>query len=251
MKKAIVLAGGNGTRLYPLTISTNKHLLPLGGKPMIYWPLEFLAIHGFDEILVVVGQKGCGEIMRQVGSGNGLDLRGASVYYAFQNGETGIAAALKLAEPFVRGSGRCFPVMLGDNIFNLTWNDWWLFFDTYHREGATVFLYPTPYPEQFGCAVSFDRDTKKVSALIEKPRPGQVVTDLAVTGLYVYNEEVFRWLDQIAPSARNELEITDLNNLYARQGRLFGMDVEGPWYDAGTPELYAAANDALTVRSHR
>lgn len=230
--KAVLLAGGLGSRMGELTRTVNKHLLPVGNKPMLFWPLEMLVKNGFDEVLIVVGQKGCGEILRQAGDGSRF---GAKFLYAFQEGEAGIAAALKLAEPFIIDRG--FAVVLGDNIFpesldvSGVFNDW--------LGHAHVFCVMHDHPELFGCAV-LNQDGGRVEGVVEKPTGLSVAP--VVTGLYFYDSRVFDVIDRLVPSARGELEISSVNDYYAKQGQLTYTLMEGGWLDCGTPELYKQAN---------
>lgn len=239
--KGVILAGGLGTRLRPLTDVINKHLLPVGSKPMLFWPIEFLVKNGFDELFIVLGRVSCGDIMRQLGNGSRFD---AKIVYAYQEGDGGIADALKLAMPFVHGQS--FPVVLGDNIFtdvNLREA-----FDTHmlrnrpspysERTAATVFLKEHSNPELFG-VVRMNGDM--IEEIIEKPKP-PFPTNLITTGLYIYDETVWGRISALKSSARGEMEITDLNNSYAHEGRLFYEMIPGMWVDAGTPELYHEAN---------
>lgn len=234
--KAVLLAGGLGTRMGELTRVLNKHLLPVGDKPMLFWPLEFLVDHDLKQILVVVGEKGCGEVMRQVGDGSRF---GAKVYYAFQKGEGGIAAALSLAEDWVQGEP--VVVVLGDGIFSPqpqlkhlvhSWKN-------FATQGAVVFLWPVDqHADQFGIAECL-RDGF-VNKIVEKPKGYKA--GLVVTGLYLYDQTVFSRIRCIQPSKRGELEITDVNNDYAQQGKLYYEKVRGRWIDCGTPEFYEQAN---------
>lgn len=251
--KAVLLAGGLGTRMGELTRVTNKHLLPVGSKPMIFWPLEFLVACEFTEILIVVGHKGCGEILRQVGDGSKF---GAKVYYAFQEREDGIAAALKQTQGFI-GDQPLFPVLLGDNIFDgetgsftealptcmercfnrqgTAWRDW--------TPTAAVFITMHAYPQLFG-VVQFKHPSCPTDRAIERivEKPADPPSRFVVTGLYIYDGTVWERLETLRPSNRHELEITDLNNSYAEEGNLLAHVWAGEWIDAGTPELYFEAN---------
>ena len=229
--KGVVLAGGLGTRLYPLTKVVNKHLLPVYDRPMIYWPLQKMAQAGVSEALVVVGGKNPGEIMRLVGSGRDLGLR--RVYYAFQETEGGIADALSLAEEFA--GGEPILVILGDNVFE---DDLSEHLEKYPGRGAMVFLKRVPDPERFGVPVI---EGDKIVKIIEKPKDPP--SPFAVTGIYVYDSRVFEIIKGLSPSERGELEITDVNNAYIERGELRWAELRGWWTDAGTFESLFRANE--------
>ncbi len=229
--KGVVLAGGLGTRLYPLTKVVNKHLLPVYDRPMIFWPLGKMAQAGVREVLIVVGGKNPGEIMRLVGSGRELGLR--RVYYAFQETEGGIADALSLAEEFA--GGEPLLVILGDNVFE---DDLSEHLKKYPGEGAMVFLKRVPDPERFGVPVI---EGDKIVKIIEKPK--EPPSPFAVTGIYVYDSQVFQIIKGLEPSERGELEITDVNNAYIKMGKLRWAELRGWWTDAGTFESLFRANE--------
>lgn len=237
--KAIVLAGGNGTRMGELTRTTNKHLLPVGSKPMIYWPLEFLVKNGFDEILIVVGRKSCGELLRQAGDGSRF---GARFFYAYQENEGGIAEALSLADGFEKNLLIPFPVMLGDNIYDgldlkKEFTQFVLDSRTPESAGAHVFLTEREDYHLFGVADMMAPGL--VSRIVEKPKEGsRGAKSLVVTGLYIYNGSAFSAISTLNRSKRGELEITDLNNWYAREGKLTATEFSGTWVDMGNPKLY-------------
>jgi glucose-1-phosphate thymidylyltransferase len=224
--KGVLLAGGTGSRLYPTTKVTNKHLLPIYNNPMIYYPLETLINMGIKEILVVSGTEHCGHILQLLGSGKHL---GVDISYRVQDEAGGIAQALGLAESFACGSK--VAVILGDNIFvdNFNIDD----FD----DGARIYLKKTSTPERFGIA-NFFQD--KLVSIVEKPK--QFISDLAVTGLYLYDNLVFDFIRNIKPSERNELEITDINNIYIREQKISYEIVKNDWTDAGTFESLYIAN---------
>jgi|SRR5579859_1165713 len=236
-KKAVILAGGLGTRLGELTRTVNKHLLPVGSSPMIFWPIRFLVKNGFDEILIVVGSKSTGEILHQVGDGSRF---GAKILYAFQEGEGGIAAALSLASLFTRFSASIFPVVLGDNIFlapvDLTrrFRD----FSCQNNKNVVVFCAPCKDPELFGVAVVRDG---KIVEVVEKPTYKINGECLTITGLYLYHNGVYDIIDQLKPSKRGELEISDVNNYYAKLGSLH-YEMVDRWIDCGTASSYIEAN---------
>lgn len=224
--KGILLAGGKGTRLGASTRVTNKHLLPVYDKPMIEYPLQTLINAGIKEILVVTGTEHMGAIINYLGSGKRY---GAEFTYRVQDEAGGIAQALGLAEQFSHGQ----PVMviLGDNIFGK--NLYPLFKKAVEefKEGAEIFLVETDEPERFGVA-EIDKD--KVINIVEKPKEPK--TNLAVTGLYIYDGKVFETVKTLKPSARGELEITDVNNAYIKRGQMRYELLKGWWSDAGTPE---------------
>jgi len=222
--KGVVLAGGTGSRLDPLTRVTNKHLLPVYDKPMVYYPIEALRDSGIDEILVVTGGNDPGDFLRLLGNGRELGL--SHIEYAYQQGSGGIAAALALAENFAAGGLIC--VMLGDNIIE---RDIRATADAFRARGhgACILLKEVEDPQRFGVAV-FEGD--RVTRIIEKPP--EPPTNMAVIGIYMYDARVFEIIRTLRPSGRGELEITDVNNAYIERGEMtFGV-LEGWWTDAGT-----------------
>ena len=230
--KGVVLAGGLGTRLYPLTKITNKHLLPVYDKPMIYYPIQCLVNAGIDDILIVTGGNSAGDFLQLLGNGADFGLRRIS--YAYQQGEGGIADALKLAENFAEGESIC--VVLGDNIIEGNIKQ---AADDFRAQGggAKLLLKQVPDPERFGVATV---DDGKITSIIEKPKEPE--TNLAVIGIYMYDPSVFEICTSLRPSARGELEITDVNNEYLRRGNLTCEVLNGWWTDAGTFEsLHRAA----------
>lgn len=224
--KGVVLAGGLGTRLQPLTLVTNKHLLPVYDRPMIYYPIECLVRAGISEILVVTGGEHAGDFLKLLRNGKHLGVR--RLAYAYQEGEGGIADALKLAEDFADGEKIC--VVLGDNIVERSVRIAAESFDG-RASGAKLLLKEVPDPERFG-VVRLDGET--IVEIIEKPSVPP--TDLAVTGIYFYDERVFDICRQLTPSGRGELEITDVNNAYLQSDALSYDVIEGWWTDAGTFE---------------
>ncbi|MGB7957399.1 MAG: sugar phosphate nucleotidyltransferase [Minisyncoccia bacterium] len=222
--KGVILAGGFGTRLQPLTFITNKHLLPVYDKPMILYPLETLRAAGVSEIMIVCGKEHAGHFMNFLGSGKEYGLK---LSYALQHGAGGIAEALGLAEDFV-GNDKV-AVILGDNIFE---DDFSEDFKKFQREkGSRVFVKEVPDPERFGVA---EVSGGKIVHTEEKPKNPK--TNLAIVGLYLYDPDVFTKIKTLVPSARGELEITGLHNAYIGEGSLaYGM-VKGFWSDAGTFE---------------
>jgi glucose-1-phosphate thymidylyltransferase len=231
--KGIILAGGNGTRLRPLTAVTSKSLLPVYDRPMIYHPIELMVRAGIDEILIVTGGDACGDMISVLRDGGQFGLR--SLYFTVQEKAGGISQALALAEPFASGE-RIF-VVLGDNL--VFGGDVARAVRRFERQnsGARVFLRRVPDPHRFGIA---EIDDGRILSIEEKPRHPK--SDLAVTGLYLYDHGVFDKIRRLKPSARGELEITDLNNLYVREGTLGFEMIDGDWIDAGTFESLAEAS---------
>ena len=230
--KGVILAGGLGTRLYPLTWATNKHLLPVFDQPMIFYPINTLVKAGVKEILVVTGGPHAGHFLQVLKNGKELGLK--HLEYAYQEGEGGIAAALSLAEDFADGGA--VAVVLGDNTTDADISPAVENF----QEGATVFLKEVPDPERFGVPVFSQKDPQKIIRIEEKPAKPQ--SNFAVTGLYLYDNEVFKIIKTLKPSARGELEITDVNNCYLEQDKLNWFELEGFWSDAGTFESLFLTN---------
>ncbi|PJC22754.1 spore coat protein [candidate division WWE3 bacterium CG10_big_fil_rev_8_21_14_0_10_48_23] len=222
--RGVVLAGGLGTRLHPLTFATNKHLLPVFDKPMIFYPIETLVRAGITEVMVITGGPHAGDFIRVLKNGKELGL--THLEYAYQEGEGGIADALSLAEDFA--GGKPIIVILGDNTTDADISQVVQSF----REGAVVFLKEVPDPQRFGVP-RFSKEGRIVE-IIEKPV--EPPSQFAVTGLYIYDAQVFNYIRTLAPSARGELEITDVNNCYLRDGKLSWALLEGFWSDAGTFE---------------
>lgn len=225
--KGVILAGGLGTRLYPLTFATNKHLLPVFDKPMIYYPIQTLVKAGVDDILVVVGGPHAGDFIRVLK--NGHDFGVSHMEYAFQeSGDGGIADALELAQDFADNNP--IAVILGDNCTDADINVEVKSFKT----GATIFLKEVPDPQRFGVAELDPRDRTKVARIVEKPKAPK--SNLIVTGLYIYDSNVFHHIATLKPSKRGQLEITDVNNIYIKEGTLRWAKLSGFWSDAGTFE---------------
>jgi len=231
--KGIILAGGTGSRLRPLTNVTNKHLLPVGRYPMIYHPICKLVGAGITEILVVTGREHMGDIVGLLGSGTGLSCR---FTYKVQDEAGGIAQALGLSRYFV-GDDRCC-VILGDQVFEDSIAP---FAENYRKQagGAKILLKEVTDAPRFGVA-ELSADRKTVVGIEEKP--DQPKSNLAVTGIYFYDAEVFRIVATLKPSGRGELEITDVNNYYIEKGRMTWDLLEKPWTDAGTFESLLRAN---------
>ena len=233
--KGVILAGGLGSRLAPLTKVTNKHLLPVYRKPMVYYPIEKLVAAGIREIMLVTGGPFAGDFLKLLGNGRHFGLR--DLHYTYQEGEGGIAEALGLCEQFVEGDRVC--VILGDNIFAGTLGPG---LENYmqQKSGAKVFLKEVNDPQRFGVA---DVRDGKIAGIEEKPKKPK--SKLAVTGVYMYDEQVWKVIKTLKPSGRGELEITDVNNFYAKQGTLTYETLEGFWSDAGTFESLLRANNLV------
>jgi glucose-1-phosphate thymidylyltransferase len=231
--KGVVLAGGVGSRLFPLTKITNKHLLPVYDKPMIYYPIQTLVDAGIRDILIVTGGKNAGDFLRLLANGKYFGL--THIDYTYQEGEGGIADALGLAEHFADGQKIC--VILGDNIIEGSIRE---AADAFRAmsSGARVLLKEVTDAERFGVA---EIDGDRIVQIVEKPK--QPKTNYAVTGIYMYDATVFDKVRTLVPSERGELEITDVNNAYVREGTMTFSWLDGWWTDAGTFEsLLRAAN---------
>ncbi|MFH1679259.1 MAG: sugar phosphate nucleotidyltransferase [Candidatus Eisenbacteria bacterium] len=230
--KGIVLAGGLGTRLHPLTKITNKHLLPVYDKPMIYYPIRTLVHAGITDILIVTGGNHSGDFLTLLGNGKEFGLQ--HLNYTYQEGEGGIAEALGLAEYFAAGEKTC--VILGDNIIERSIAR---AVDAFRKQpkGARILLKEVPDPERFGVPVI---EGERIARIVEKPK--EPPSRYAVTGIYMYDARVFEIIGGLEPSARGELEITDVNNAYVETGDLAWDVLEGWWTDAGTfPSLLRAS----------
>lgn len=231
--KGVVLAGGTGSRLFPLTKITNKHLLPIYDKPMIFYPIQTLVAAGIREILVVTGGRNSGDFLRLLANGREFGLK--HLDYTYQEGEGGIADALGLAEHFADGDKIC--VILGDNIIEGTIRGAVEDFKKQER-GAKILLKEVPDAERFGVAELRDGH---IVGIEEKPKRPK--SNYAVTGIYMYDGTVFEKVRELVPSGRGELEITDVNNAYIREGSMTYAYLEGWWTDAGTfDSLLRAAN---------
>jgi len=234
--KGVVLAGGTGSRLNPLTRVTNKHLLPIYDKPMVYYPIQTLVNAGIHEILLVTGGKNAGDFLRLLGNGRDFGLK--HLNYTYQDGEGGIADALALAEHFADGDSIC--VILGDNIIE---NNVCQAVANFRKqgEGAKILLKEVTDAQRFGVAeVRGDR----VVGIEEKPKHAK--SNYAVIGIYLYDQSVFRKIRRLKPSGRGELEITDVNNFYLEEGKLTCEILEGWWTDAGTFESLLRANTLVS-----
>jgi len=222
--KGIVLAGGLGTRMLPLTKVTNKHLLPVYDKPMVYYPLECLVNAGVNEVMLVTGGPYAGDFLRLLGDGKELGLR--RLHYAYQEGEGGIAEALGLAEDFADGDK--IVVVLGDNIIEKNIQSAAADFFS-QREGAKIIIKEVPDPQRFGVP---ELDGDRIVSIAEKPKEPK--SQYAVIGIYFYDDRVFNIIKTLEPSARGELEITDVNNAYIEAGTMTYEVLDGWWTDAGT-----------------
>jgi glucose-1-phosphate thymidylyltransferase len=233
--KGIILAGGLGTRMYPLTKITNKHLLPVYDKPMIYYPLQALLNAGIEDILIVTGGNYAGDFLRLLGNGHDFGLK--HINYTYQEGEGGIAAALILAEFFADKDKIC--VMLGDNIIEKNIRVAVEAFER-QKEGAKIILKEVPDPQRFGVPVL---EGDKIVRIEEKPKAPR--SPYAVTGIYLYDKKVFDIIKTLRPSDRGELEITDVNNAYIEKGQLTWEVLDGWWTDAGTFESLLKASQLV------
>jgi glucose-1-phosphate thymidylyltransferase len=236
--KGVVLAGGLGKRLEPLTRITNKHLLPIYNRPMIYYPLQTLVDAGLTEIMIVTGGNHAGEFLRLLGNGSDFGLR--HLNYTYQRGEGGIAEALGLCEHFVDGDS--VVVVLGDNIIERGIRD---SVDRFRAQGrgARLLLKEVEDPWRFGVA---DVRDGRIVSIQEKPE--QPASSLVVTGIYMYDPQVFEIIKTLRPSGRGELEITDVNTEYLRRGMLAYDLLDGWWTDAGLPETLFRATSLVRDR---
>jgi len=233
--KGIILAGGLGKRLYPLTKITNKHLLPVYSKPMIFYPIQTLVDAGIRDILIVTGGVHAGEFLRLLG--NGADFGLKHINYTYQEGEGGIADALRLAEHFADKDG--IVVILGDNIIEKSIKG---AVDEFRKQqsGARILLKKVSDPERFGVA---EFKGKKIVGIEEKPKKPK--SDYAVTGIYMYDNRVFDIIKSLKPSRRGEMEITDVNNAYIKSGELSYSILNGWWTDSGTFGSLLRANNLV------
>jgi len=230
--RGIILAGGSGTRLRPLTKVTSKQLLPVYDKPMIFYPLETLLKAGIKEILVIVAPDRAGDFLRLLGNGKDFNCK---FTYEIQDKPAGLAEAFIIGQNFIGDDN--VTMILGDNIFEDDFSESIMNF----QHGGRIFAKKVSDPERFG-VVEFD-DQQKVLSIVEKPE--QPKSNYAVTGLYVYDSSVVEKSINLAPSPRGEIEITDINNLFLKEGTLDVAFVEGKWFDAGTFEsLYEASTFA-------
>lgn len=233
--KGVILAGGLGTRLYPLTGVTNKHLLPVFDKPMVFYPLQTLVNAGITDILLVTGGQNAGDFLRLLGNGSDFGLK--HLNYTYQQGEGGIADALRLAEHFADGQKIC--VVLGDNLIETNILAARERFEKQQR-GAHIIFKEVSDPERFGVPVL---ENGRIVRIEEKPKEPQ--SRYAVIGIYMYDATVFDRIRKLKPSARGELEITDVNNQYLEEGTLTYSILDGWWTDAGTFESLLRANNLV------
>ena len=233
--KGVVLAGGLGTRLYPLTKVTNKHLLPVHNQPMIYYPIQTLINAGIDDIMIVTGGNSAGDFLRLLGNGKEFGLK--HLNYAYQEGEGGIADALSLVHHFADDQPIC--VVLGDNIIE---GNIRAACDEYREQGkgAKILLKKVHDPQRFGVP---ELDGNRVLRIEEKPKDPK--SDFAVIGIYFYDPTVFDVIQTLVPSDRGELEITDVNNYYIERGEMTCNELDGWWTDAGTFESLLRASNLI------
>jgi glucose-1-phosphate thymidylyltransferase len=236
--KGVILAGGTGSRLSPLTKVTNKHLLPVYNRPMIYYPLQTLVNAGITEIMIVTGGKGAGDFLRLLGNGKEFGLK--HLDYTYQEGEGGIADALRLAEHFADHDSIC--VVLGDNIVERSIGDAVKAFRTNGETGAQVLLKEVTDASRFGVA-----EIQGTTLVGIEEKPARPKSSLAVTGIYFYDHSVFEKCRTLKPSRRGELEITDVNNAYIREGAMRYSLLEGWWTDAGTFESLLRATNLVAA----
>ncbi len=237
--KGIILAGGLGSRLAPLTHITNKHLLPVYDKPMIYYPIQTLVNADINDIMIVTGGNSAGDFLKLLGNGQSFGLK--DVYYTYQKGEGGIAEALSLAEHFA--DGEKVIVILGDNIIQDSIAPYVDKFQ-HQKKGARIFLKEVPDPERFGVPEIKDG---KIIRIEEKPKKPK--SQYAVTGIYMYDETVFELIKTLQPSKRGELEVSDLNNCYIKNGTLEYDILKGYWTDAGTFESLFNASQLVREKA--
>jgi glucose-1-phosphate thymidylyltransferase len=239
--KGIVLAGGTGSRLFPLTKITNKHLLPIYDRPMIYYPIQTLVDAGIQDIMIVTGGRNSGDFLRLLANGKEFGLK--HINYTYQEGEGGIADALALAEHFADGQQIC--VVLGDNIIEGSIR---AAADQFRRQsaGAHILLKEVPDAERFGVA---EVSGGRILGIQEKP--SQPKSNYAVTGIYMYDASVFQKIKTLVPSGRGELEITDVNNAYIVEGTMTFSFLDGWWTDAGTFDSLLRATNLVAQSVNR
>jgi glucose-1-phosphate thymidylyltransferase len=234
--KAVILAGGLGTRLHPLTKITNKHLLPVYDRPMINYPIQTLINAGIDDIMIVTGGNSAGDFLRLLGNGKGFGLK--HLNYTYQEGEGGIADALRLVEHFADDQPIC--VVLGDNLIEGNIRE---ATEQYKKQGkgAKILLKKVPDPERFGVPVLEGDNVLRIEEKPQEPR-----SDYAVIGIYYYDATVFDVIRTLKPSGRGELEITDVNNHYINRGEMTWGELDGWWTDAGTFESLLRASNMVS-----
>ena len=239
--KGVILAGGLGTRLRPLTKITNKHLLPVYDRPMIFYPIQTLVEAGMREIVIVTGGNNAGDFLRLIGNGRDFGLK--HIHYTYQEGEGGIAAALSLVEPYVHGEK--IIVMLGDNIVEGSIRGGVAAFRR-QRSGAMVYLAEVDNPGAYGVPVFRNGRIVKVEEKPKRPK-----SNYAVIGVYLYDPSVFDVIRKLKPSKRGELEISDVNNAYIRRHRLTYRLLDGMWLDAGESHDALLRANVLVAAKHR
>ncbi|UCH12957.1 MAG: NTP transferase domain-containing protein [Candidatus Omnitrophota bacterium] len=239
--KGVILAGGLGKRLYPLTAAMNKHLLNIYNKPMVYYPIQTLVDAGIREILLVTGGNNAGDFLRLLGIGKEFGLK--HIEYTYQRGEGGIADALRLAEDFADGGK--IVVILGDNIIEKPIKKYVQKF-VKQKQGARLLIKKVPDPERFGVVEFGDSKILKITEKPKKPK-----TDYIVTGIYMYDAKVFDIIKTLKPSKRGELEITDVNNRYIKRCQLYYDILPGFWTDSGTFDSLLRANNLVARRMAR
>jgi glucose-1-phosphate thymidylyltransferase len=233
--KGVVLAGGLGTRLRPLTAVTNKHLLPVYDRPMIYYPIQTLVNAGITDIMIVTGGNSAGDFLKLLGNGKAFGLK--HLNYTYQEGEGGIAEALSLVEHFAARAPVC--VVLGDNIIEGNIAGAARAYENQSR-GAKIILKKVPDPERFGVP---ELNGQRVLRIEEKPASPK--SEYAVIGIYMYDSEVFDIIRTLKPSGRGELEITDVNNAYIKREEMTWEELDGWWTDAGTFESLLRASNLV------
>jgi glucose-1-phosphate thymidylyltransferase len=221
--KGVILAGGTGSRLWPLTNVCNKCLLPVYNKPMIYYPIQTMVDSGITDILLVCGGNSAGEFLRILGNGEQFGLR--HLHYTYQDGPKGIADALGLAEEWA--DNQPVTVILADNILQISFAEYVSDFEK-DSSGARIFLTEVEHPEWYGVV---ELENGRVSSIIEKPKNPK--SNLIAIGVYMYDSKVWDYIRKLSPSARDELEITDLNNIYLKENMLKAYKINGQWADCG------------------
>jgi len=239
--KGVILAGGLGTRLYPLTKATNKHLLPVYDRCMVHYAIDNLLRAGIDHILVVTGGPHAGDFLRVLGTGKELGVK--HLEYAYQEGEGGIADALSVAGDFAEG--KPIMVVLGDNFTDADLGPVVRSFES----GAHLFLKKVADSREYGCPVFDEKDGSRIVRIEEKPKEPK--SEYAVTGFYIYDAVVFEYVAESEPSARGELEITMVNNFYIESGRMRWSELDGMWLDCGSFDSLFEANQAVAAARRR
>ncbi|HUU53344.1 MAG TPA: sugar phosphate nucleotidyltransferase [Armatimonadota bacterium] len=239
--KGVILAGGLGTRLFPLTKATNKHLLPVYDRCMVHYAIDNLLRAGLDQILVVTGGPHAGDFIRVLGNGKELGIN--HLEYGYQEGEGGIADALDVAADFAEGEP--IMVVLGDNFTDADLGPAARDF----KEGAHLFLKEVPDPRDCGVAVFDENDPSRIVAIEEKPEEPK--SNYAVTGFYIYDSRAFEYINRSEPSARGELEITTVNNFYLHDGLMTWSELDGLWLDCGSFDSLFEANRVVAEARRR